>query len=115
MVLCGSSKTKKSTADNKKPATATPAPIKEEVNEPQPQPALRKQKSFYSASEDIYPIKVDFLSTHKNTAPGEPKKHRFVVLTDSVVILYDESEHPSTGHYSFETQHFLLNQVSISY
>lgn len=109
MVLCGSSKTKKTT-DQKKPVAAKAETVKKEVPEtPEPAPVLKKQRSFYSASEDIYPIKVDFLSTSKNTVNGEPKKHRFVVLTDSVVILYDELEHPSTGHYSFETQHFLLN------
>jgi len=37
------------------------------------------------------------------------------VLTDSVLIVYDESAHPTSGHYTFDTQHFMLSAVTVDF
>jgi hypothetical protein len=111
MVICGGNKQKTTTSKQpRQPVTQTPS-IEEKIQAPEPSPKLMRQKSFYATSEDVYPIKVDFLKT--NSADQSDKKQRFVVLTDSALIVYDEMEHPSTGQYNFVTQHFLLNNVTI--
>ena len=69
MVICGSTKSKSSSSKNKKPTTTTP-PVTDkgqEKVEVAPEPALRKQKSFYGPSEDIFPIKVDYICTDRST------------------------------------------------
>jgi hypothetical protein len=93
MVLCGSSKTK-SNPNSKKPTAAPEIERKPISIQETPQPDLKRQKSFYGPSEDIYPIKVDFICTDRSNEVGVAKKHRFVVLTDSALILYDEAAHP---------------------
>jgi hypothetical protein len=93
MVLCGSSKTK-AHANSKKPTAAPEAEMKPVVVQETQEPGFKRQKSFYGPSEDIYPIKVDFICTDRTNEPGVPKRHRFVVLTDSALILYDEAAHP---------------------
>lgn len=93
MVLCGSSKTK-SNANSKKPTMAPEITVKPVSIQETPKTELRRQKSFYGPSEDIYPIKVDFICTDRTNEAGVAKKHRFVVLTDSALILYDEAAHP---------------------
>lgn len=111
MVFCGSSKPKSNTKAKQPLAQTTPVEDKKEAAEA---PVFQRQKSFYQASEDVYPVKVDFLKTNNAKESAEHKKQRFVVLTDSALIIYDELEHPSTGHYNFQTQHFLFTSISIS-
>ena len=112
MVICGGNKQKTTTSKQpRQPVAQTPSAIEDKIEAPEPSPKLQKQKSFYATSEDVYPIKVDFLKT--NSGDQSDKKQRFVVLTDSALIIYDEMEHPSTGQYNFVTQHFLLNNAVI--
>jgi hypothetical protein len=51
---------------------------------------FKRQKSFYGPQDDIVPIKVDFIRV-KKADEKEAYGSRFFVLTDSVLICYDEA------------------------
>lgn len=59
-------------------------------------------------------MKVDFIMIDRQGEASSAKKNRFVVLTDSVLILYDETTHPSNGQYTFEKWHLMLSSLTIN-
>jgi hypothetical protein len=59
-------------------------------------------------------VKVDFIEIYKK---GVNHKHRFVLLTDSMLIIYDESaveEPDQPKHFKAEKQFYLLDQCEIT-
>jgi hypothetical protein len=66
---------------------------------------LRRQPSFYGVTDDIVPIKVDYLLIEQSEG-SKAMKHRFVILTDSVLICYDEVENTGQGGTNFQQRVF---------
>jgi len=72
---------------------------------------LSRQKSFYGSHDDIIPIKVDFIQV-KKTDEKEAFGNRFFVLTDSVLICFDESVNKQ-NHIEFNKHSFFLKNTEV--
>jgi hypothetical protein len=86
-------------APTKEPLTPL-APQEQETNgNPQ---EFRKQPSFYGVYDNIVPKKCDYVIIERNDAPHSHNRYRFVILTDSVLICFDEVNNNKTGLIEFE-------------
>jgi len=61
---------------------------------------ITRKKTFYGPLEDLVPIKVDFVQVKKADANGQSES-RFFVLTDSVLVCFDERVNDN-NHTDFE-------------
>ena len=72
---------------------------------------LTRKKSFYGPLEDLIPVKVDFLQMKKSGAAGGPES-RFFILTDSVLVCFDERVNDKS-HTDFEKHILHLKSLEI--
>ena len=70
---------------------------------------LSRKKTFYGPLEDLIPIKVDFVQMKKSDATGETES-RFFILTDSVLMCFDERVNEKS-HTDFEKHILHLKSV----
>lgn len=61
---------------------------------------ISRQKSFYGPLEDLVPIKTDFIQMKKADGNGLGES-RFFILTDSVLMCFDEKTN-GRNHIDFE-------------
>lgn len=71
---------------------------------------LTRKKSFYGPLEDLIPIKVDFIQMRKSDSTGA--ESRFFVLTDSVLVCFDERTNDK-NHTDFEKHILHLKSLEI--
>ena len=72
---------------------------------------LTRQKSFYGSHDDIIPIKVDYIQV-KKADDKEAYGSRFFVLTDSVLICFDEAV-KGQNHIEFVKHSFFLKNTEV--
>lgn len=64
--------------------------------------ALDDRKNNYAPSDQVKPLKTDYIEI-SNSAGKSIAKNRFVILTSSVLILYDEiSSDKSRANFNFQ-------------
>jgi hypothetical protein len=97
-MLCVGKKNKKE-ADPTKTAPKPSQAAAETATSPV-SPTITRKKTFYGPLEDLVPIKVDFVQVKKPEANGQSES-RFFILTDSVLVCFDERVNDN-NHTDFE-------------
>lgn len=97
-MLCVGKKNKKD-ADATKTAPKPSQAVAETATSPV-SPTITRKKTFYGPLEDLVPVKVDFVQVKKQDANGQSES-RFFVLTDSILVCFDERVNDN-NHTDFE-------------